>query len=518
MAAPKRKRDDDASRREDRLPHIQAITSVCKQIREEVGQDAKRRRTPTTVDKPITEHPSLSIRTSVQFMELLQLQRAAYSHTIARKQATQEAKHSMDRVHLDLQNINYEIRHLEKEIAECEELETEYQKIKLIPEPEYYAIAMEKGVNVEDPHELMLSRLNHELDERTRLVQEEKELAKELEEVLEENQKELIDLEKLDKELSDSLKATLPLQTRLGITNSERREAAELAKLLPTALYVLYKHAVGYSETFENNLTVEISGDTELAAVLIGEPAESDRSLQPESAHQRSPSEEEMEGEQEPSGEQKESVGHLDRSKTYYRRHPLSVCLTVTETDTAGAPQIVKLSFSYLTTLKIVVVSSEFVQPVDYIPAGLICTNLFPGDVGNESPNPANAFLGSDSSPFRFDTTAANGNAYTWAQSICGIEFPSHLGNYRLYLTKLPSLLRNRVRSLKGLAKQVADVAAAKKGTVSGWKLIEMDAYGCVYEVTIQSADLLSKAEFTLPPATNEADIGLTIKQEGKPE
>lgn len=62
---------------------------------------------------------ALHIRASALLARLKALNRTANLATRTHKQATADAKQDMDQTHLDLQNLLYEKRHLEREIDKC---------------------------------------------------------------------------------------------------------------------------------------------------------------------------------------------------------------------------------------------------------------------------------------------------------------------------------------------------------------------------------------------------------------
>lgn len=66
-----------------------------------------------------TEPSLVQIRASALFSRLKTLNRASNSAMRSRKQATGEARNEMDQTHLGLQNLQYEKRHLEREIEKC---------------------------------------------------------------------------------------------------------------------------------------------------------------------------------------------------------------------------------------------------------------------------------------------------------------------------------------------------------------------------------------------------------------
>lgn len=62
---------------------------------------------------------AVQIRASALFARLKALNRAANVATRMRKQASADARKEMDHTHLGLQNLQYEKRHLEREIEKC---------------------------------------------------------------------------------------------------------------------------------------------------------------------------------------------------------------------------------------------------------------------------------------------------------------------------------------------------------------------------------------------------------------
>lgn len=62
---------------------------------------------------------ALSIRAMALIGRLKSLNRAANNATRVHKDITTEARHEMDQSHLQLQNLLYEKRHLEREIEKC---------------------------------------------------------------------------------------------------------------------------------------------------------------------------------------------------------------------------------------------------------------------------------------------------------------------------------------------------------------------------------------------------------------
>ena len=68
---------------------------------------------------PDNDATAVLAQAGVLFTRLRLLNRSANATTRARKQATTEVRHEMDQTYLDLQNLLYEKRHLEREIEKC---------------------------------------------------------------------------------------------------------------------------------------------------------------------------------------------------------------------------------------------------------------------------------------------------------------------------------------------------------------------------------------------------------------
>lgn len=170
-----------------------------------------------------TESPALAAsRQQKQVFALLARLRGQDREAIFRvrdtKQATAEARQEIDRLHLQLQNLYYEQRHLTGEIAACEsyeyvmgpwclesrenELTTcshKYLSLPLIPVEEFLAVHPEYKES--DEHDLMIARINHEHAEREKLEQARQELLKRKQALIAENKKRKDGLANLDQDL-----------------------------------------------------------------------------------------------------------------------------------------------------------------------------------------------------------------------------------------------------------------------------------------------------------------------------
>ncbi|GKT48336.1 putative threonine dehydratase [Colletotrichum spaethianum] len=124
------------------------------------------------------------------------------------KAQTAEARHEVDRLHLQLQNLYYEQRHLEGEIEACES--HTYQKLPLIPVDDFVALHPEHADD--DENAMMIARIGHERAEREALEQQRLELVGRKQKLIADNKKRKDDLANLDKDLEKFIDAAKPIQ------------------------------------------------------------------------------------------------------------------------------------------------------------------------------------------------------------------------------------------------------------------------------------------------------------------
>lgn len=161
--------------------------------------------------------PDAQIETSKQqkllitnLAQLRGLHRAAYFGARQTKSQTSEARQEVDRLHLQLQNLYYEQRYLQGEIAACESYDHTYQQLPLIPLEEFLALKPDHADD--DENALMIARIEHERGEREALDQKRMELLKQKQKLIADNKKRKDDLANLDKELEKFIDAAKPIQ------------------------------------------------------------------------------------------------------------------------------------------------------------------------------------------------------------------------------------------------------------------------------------------------------------------
>ncbi|KAJ5095875.1 hypothetical protein NUU61_005231 [Penicillium alfredii] len=156
---------------------------------------------------------AVSKQQKILFARLAQLRgqnRDAIFRVRDTKQSTAEARQEIDRLHLQLQNLYYEQKHLTGEIAACESYDHKYRSLPLIPVEEFLQLHPEHRES--DEHELMMARINHEHAEREKLEQARQELLKRKQALIAENKKRKDDLANLDQDLEKFIDAAKPIQ------------------------------------------------------------------------------------------------------------------------------------------------------------------------------------------------------------------------------------------------------------------------------------------------------------------
>lgn len=92
------------------------------------------------------------------------------------KQETAEARQEVDSLHLELQNLYYEQRHLRGEIEACESYDHTYERIDMLPAEEFLELHPEHAGLSE--HDLTVARIRDEEAQRAALEEERKSLVK----------------------------------------------------------------------------------------------------------------------------------------------------------------------------------------------------------------------------------------------------------------------------------------------------------------------------------------------------
>ncbi|KAK3587348.1 hypothetical protein CHS0354_036514 [Potamilus streckersoni] len=366
------------------------------------------------------------VEATLQFIALKKLNRLAHIRCKKVRDSTNEAKLRIDKYHLQLQNLLYEVMHLEKEITKCLEFKSKDEEIELVSLDQFYSKApaeiSKPEVTQHDQHQQTLARLDWELEQRKQLASRLKVSQESKTNVEEDIRIKQEYLENLQPKLNTILQATKPVQEYLGMPFDEIREQHQTAGYLPPPLFVLYKQATAYREACDNLLTVTLDGDldaarlVDLSVPLLDEDSESDQEEQEKKASKR---------------RRKTVDAKLsDKKHRVLKKHPLSVVIQVGCEDESA----LQLTFSYLMYLHIVTVtikvrqSSEMgtssVSGGDLLSEDTLLDELYPGDHGDTTPNPTNQYQLTRSGLKDFNHYIPQvGQPYRWAQWICGLQY-----------------------------------------------------------------------------------------------
>ncbi|KAG5345684.1 THO5B protein, partial [Acromyrmex heyeri] len=205
---------------------------------------------------------------------------------------------------------------------------------------------------------------------------------------------ELVSEEEFYKEAPESISrhASKPLQESLGLPLDKIRQEHQKASLLASPLYVLYAKASAYRDAYDSTLLVKVEGDEDEAKRANNhdglQESDSDPENQLESIVEETPVHKKRHHRLSREARQEEK-----RSKLL-QRHPLHVKILIT-------------------------LKSE-----DMLVSESVLRELYPRDLGLESPNPANQYQLSRHNLGSFSSLGL-GIPYRWAQRMAGLHFVS---------------------------------------------------------------------------------------------
>ncbi|KAI8360351.1 Fms-interacting protein-domain-containing protein [Mortierella sp. GBAus27b] len=183
---------------------------------------------------------------------LKNLNRDVYQQERDLKNELTEQKLNVGQVDLGYQNIKYRRKYLLNEISRCHDMQTLYQDIPLVPLEEFRENAPEDLVNSStDDHQLMLNRLEFELEERKRFDAEKKRLLSVKVQLAKANKTRRAQISKAEKQLEIYIEASQSLQgifqepmepikthEELLLADAKAAEAAEAAAAAAAAAAV----------------------------------------------------------------------------------------------------------------------------------------------------------------------------------------------------------------------------------------------------------------------------------------
>ncbi|KAH8850514.1 THO complex subunit 5 like [Schistosoma japonicum] len=318
------------------------------------------------------------------------------------RETTAENKNKVDQLHLSLQNLLYEVTHLENEIQTCLEFKSRHEDIKLIPLEEFYEKTGHKVGSLSE-HEETLERLYWELEQR--------------------------------KALSDSCdKLKSAVESTSQTIRKKRNYLASFGPKLKDVAEVSYISQWGK----KSELSVSIEGDSELAKAVN----QTTEQLESQSSPQEADDSDLEDGEGNKKRKKKryatEHVDDTDKEPTNEKvnnLHPLTVLLTVSIPKNADIPLSeydfsITLSFAWILNLNLVTTSIDLLnseQLLSNLPWS--CDKRGFGDCSSDMPI---LLIPDSQKSITWNACESIGRPYSWAQQLSGINcFPDRLPDYK---------------------------------------------------------------------------------------
>lgn len=456
----------------DALEDLERHKAVCTELRRVMLRIKELK--DSGQDDISDEIDRLRVHGTLQFVSLKKLNRIGHFRCKKVREVTNDAKQKIDQHHLRLQNLLYEVMHLQKEITKCLQFKSKDEEISLVSVDDFFASApceiSKPDLTSVDNHQLTLARLDFELEQRKRLSEKLKEMQQQKDLIMSEIRAQKEYLDSLQPKLKSIIQVTKPVQEHLSLPFDEIREQHQTASHLPEPLYILYMQVKAYGESCDKFLTANIQGDVNAVGTLEDNIMDFDE-------------ESDSEDEQDKANGKRHRRNTIDSQfartqERITRKHPLSICVRITCKDKS----VLSLTFYYLMTLKIVTVEvkltpgpdtqSTTISGSDLLNPDSILNCIYPDDFGDHSPNPATAFILQRGGMEEFSSYVSQiGRPYLWAQWLCGLQFlvesrslqksltPMHTGQMEQTVRRL----RRRIRSRLALQKQLE---ALERGTV----------------------------------------------------
>lgn len=449
--------EEEAGRR-DANKDLELHHSVCEELCRTMNRIKELKADQSSGSK--AELEDLQMHGALQFISLKKLNRIAHFRSKKVRHATSDAKLKIDQHHLKLQNLLYEVAHLEKEMSKCLQFKSKHEEISLVPVEQFYDEASEDiskpDVTRNNPHELTLARLHWELEQRKRLSLKLKEAAGLKNQIMSNVQLKRDNLDSLQPKLTSVMQATKPVQEHLGMLFDQKRQQYRTALYLPSPLYVLYVQATAYAEACDKHLSVSIQGDVDVARAME----------QTTTVTQEENDVDDVE-EQEKTAEVRRhrTTSVHDRTHNLLRKHPLSITMAISNSRdksqlTLTVYFLPSLNFATASVTLVPHETATTISGGDLLLPDNLLSCLYPGDDGTVSPNPANTYLPTgDEWTKNLEVT---GRPYRWVQWLCGLQFleddPSKVSVplSRSYMADTVQRLRARVHDRLSLQKQLA--------------------------------------------------------------
>ena len=380
-----------------------------------------------------SEMNDVRVQALIHVMTLKRLNRIDKLRTRAHRDATNEAKARVDGLDLKLQNLLYEVQHLRKEIAKCQQYKSGDEDIELISVEDFYSEApadiSRKSETAQNPHKQRLARLKFEDKQRFDMHEEWKALESNREQLQKTIREKSEKLSSLDPQLKTLLKHSKPIEDYLGMSITEEKNKLELMRYLPLPMFVLVKQTDSYGKACDEDIKVSILGTAEAARAHRSKKRQ--EQLEDSIDNGNADDEETESRKKKKKGRTSSAASTRGKLDELLSTHPLKVVLRVRSGD-----NFVDVTFSYLETLATIAVevqvnldeetkSSLGVDTSVTQPDKFLSHLLDAEDSGQFSPNPTflhhMSRLGLKIIPDKEKVEV--GRLYVWANNLGGLEF-----------------------------------------------------------------------------------------------
>ncbi|BES97419.1 THO complex subunit 5 [Nesidiocoris tenuis] len=488
----------------DPVADLEQYQTICKEFAEHLIKigDLKANKPDGWYDEVIERRMEVSLL-AVHMKKLNRIEKIRNKN--ARERVT-KVRQQVDVLQLQLQNLMCEIQHLNREVDKCLMFKKKPLGVDLVPLEQFYAEAPEKitrsEVTKNDEHQLLLARLEWELQQRKELSSLCSELDGKKKSLTSQINKRQADIDSLAPLIKEVLNVTKPLQEKLGYSPWPNSMKSDRASLLPHPLYFLYMQSEAYKEASDSLISVEIQGNDDAAREKMKESTNHRDRTSPASGDESDGG-----GESSENKPKKESEKLEKRRARLLAKHPLTVLLKISFKDGSS----LDLEFAYIVRLNIMTVVPKLnltnfqlkgTDTGDLLVNKDILANLFVGDCGTDSPNVSNYYQLKEVGLDKLDTDKL-GHPYVWVQKIGGLDFttmtPNKMVEAKLETAKssIPSVikvLRHRIINRVALAKQAIALESKNVRSPTSMKSVKLSC-------SIKSWKSLSYETFLEHPA-----------------
>lgn len=422
--------EEEQSESRDSGEDLKKFINTCSGIRETVIQINNLKGKENSSKNP--DVLEKRIEAAILTTNMKKLNRMAQMRGKKARENTRQVKQKVDSMHLELQNLLYEVMHMKKEIEQCLNFTSKDEEIDLVPVEEFYSEAppevSKPDITKDNPHQQMLARLDWELQQRKKLASQKESIVKKKVLIEEEIKKKTDYLGSLKPRLDTIMKATLPVQDFMGMPIEMERIQCETAQFLPRPLYVLFVQAKAYHDACDKKMLVEIVGDIQEAKNFYNQ--ENDKVEESDESENEIDIPEEEDNKHRKHKKEKEKSRLEEQRKSLLRKHPLSIRMDIRCKDGFEISlQLYHIPKLHICTVNVSLDFSEehqgpTVAATSLLSNSQILKDLMCDDAGLHSPDPTNSHLlqklgMKDVASYIEDI----GLPYYWVQWICGLHY-----------------------------------------------------------------------------------------------